>query len=152
MFVTAYTRAMNDKALEERLIKLTQTQTKFVDVANQLSQAQQTKVGVCGSWSPKDVVAHLVGWDASLKQLIVDIENFVPPYDVHQFNEQSVAVRQALSWQDVLTELQTNFAELQTAVPTVTQEMKIYGRVKDWLSGRIADYELHTGQFEAWLE
>ena len=140
-----------DEQVNELLKTLKVEHRAFVDVAQALDIGKRTAHGVCGEWSPKDVVAHLVGWDASLKGFIVDIENFVPPYDVHGFNEQSVAARAEMGWAAVIGELKTNFAELEVTLDTVTPEMRIYPRVVDWLPGRVADYQLHTGQLEKWV-
>lgn len=124
---------------------------EFVNVADQLNPAKRNQTGVCGKWSPKEVTAHLVGWDASLKQFIVDIENFIPPFDVHGFNQRSVEARAEDPWEIVMAELAANFVELTEALATVTSEMQIYDRVSSWLGGRIEDYRLHTGQLEAWI-
>lgn len=49
--------------LIEQLANLTRAQSDFVQIANQLDPQKRNQPGVCGEWSPKDVVAHLVGWD-----------------------------------------------------------------------------------------
>ena len=123
----------------------------FIQAADRLDPAARRQVGVCGEWSPKEVAAHLVGWDASLKQFIADTERFEPPNDVHGFNRQSVAARKGLSWSAVIDELGQNFRELGQAIATVEPEMRIYERVHGWMAGRIEDYRLHTGQLESWL-
>ncbi|MEZ4714043.1 MAG: hypothetical protein R3A44_43065 [Caldilineaceae bacterium] len=140
-----------DAQIGELQQRLQTAHTRFVQVAEQLDPVRHIQPGVCGAWSPKDVAAHLVGWDASLKQLIVDIENFEPPYDVHAFNQRSVEARADRTWAVVMAELTTNFDELSEALAIVAPEMKIYARVTGWLAGRIADYELHTEQLESWL-
>ena len=38
-------------------------QQHFMEIAAQLALVVREKRGVCGEWSPKDVMAHLVGWD-----------------------------------------------------------------------------------------
>lgn len=140
-----------DAQIRELHQKLEAAHTQFINVAEQLDPAKRDVAGVCGEWSPREVAAHLVGWDASVKQLIVDIENFIPPYDVHGFNQQSVAARAEHSWDTVMGELSTNFTELTQALATVAPDMRIYDRITGWLDGRIADYQLHTGQLEEWV-
>lgn len=140
-----------DPILHKLQLQLTAAHAQFLHVVHQLKSTQREQVGVCGEWSPKDVVAHLIGWDSSLTQLIVDIEHFDPPYDVNAFNRQSVASKQHLSWTEVLTELESSFGALTQAIGSVDAEMKIYERVTGWLVGRIKDYELHTHQLEGWL-
>ena len=76
--------------LTERLANLTRAQSDFVQTGNQLDPQKRDQPGVCGEWSPKDMVAHLVGWDKSLLEFITDIDNFSPPHDIDQFNQHSV--------------------------------------------------------------
>lgn len=137
--------------LPERLVTLTQAHSNFIQICQQLDPQKYNQPGVCGTWSPKDTVAHLIGWDKSLLQFITDIDNFIPPYDPDLFNEQSVQQRKQLSWADVMQEMEINFPELQQAIQTVTPEMKIYERVFNWIAGRTEDYVLHSGQLAAWV-
>ena len=141
-----------DARIGELQQELEAAHIQFVDIAGRLDPAKRDAAGVCGEWSPREVAAHLVGWDASVKQLIDDIENFEPPYDVHGFNQRSVAARADRAWRTVMSELSTNFTELTQALATVTPDMRIYDHVTGWLGGRLEDYRLHTGQLEAWVE
>jgi len=130
---------------------LSLTYTKFCQTANQLAPLLRSKPGVCGDWSPKEVVAHLIGWDELLQDFIFDPDEFDPPIDVNQFNKQSVALLEQLNWAEVMRELETSFHGLEQALATVQPDSKIYPRVVMWMQGRIEDYELHTGQLAAWL-
>ena len=140
-----------DITLNELKVQFGLAHTDFIQVANQLDPKQHNQPGVCGEWSPKDVVAHLVGWDKSLKVFIVDIANFDPPYDVDSFNNLSVKSRKQMSWDEVIEELESNFLDLEQAIVTIEPYMQIYNRVKSWLAGRIEDYMLHRSQIEDWL-
>jgi len=134
-----------------RLVTLSGAYTKFCQAANQLTPQQHNQPGVCGDWSPKEVVAHLVGWDELFHDFIVDPDEFDPPIDVNQFNTHSVATLQELPWAGVMRELEVSFRGLEQALSTVQPDMKMYPRVMMWMQGRIEDYELHTGQIAAWL-
>ncbi len=125
--------------------------TKFSYAANRLSPVLRRKPGVCGKWSPIEVVAHLIGWDQLFQDFIVDPEDFEPPIDVNQFNAQAVASLKGLIWEELMHELETSFRGLEQALATVQPDMEVYPRVMMWLQGRIEDYELHTEQLEAWL-
>ena len=140
-----------NKTIKNLLNDLETAFAAFVQAAEALSPEKRRLVGGCGDWSPKDVVAHLVGWDESMKTLIVAPEQFEPPYDVHRFNAQSVASRADKSWDEVCAEMNVNFQELGHALATVTPEQRIYPRIVDWLPGRKADYELHSRQLQTWL-
>lgn len=141
-----------DPQLEELQTELGAAHENFIRIAQSLAPEQRNQTGVCGDWSPKDVIAHLIGWDEAVQAYIEDPENFDPPYDVHAHNAKSVAARNELSWQEVVTDLATGFLSLQRAVATVTPKMTIYERVVEWLPGRRADYEVHAGQLAVWLE
>ena len=41
-----------------RLAGLTEAQTEFMQVVDQLEPAQRDQPGVCGDWSAQQVVAH----------------------------------------------------------------------------------------------
>ncbi|MCB9077610.1 MAG: maleylpyruvate isomerase N-terminal domain-containing protein [Anaerolineaceae bacterium] len=140
-----------DENINRLFTELTAAYANFIQVANQLDGNKRYQAGVCGEWSPKDVISHLVGWDQSLKALIVAPDEFEPPYEVDNFNARSVASRKDLDWAAVIDEMETNFEELRQALALVKPEMPIYRRVISWLPGRREDYELHTRQLEAWL-
>ncbi|KAA3657910.1 MAG: ClbS/DfsB family four-helix bundle protein [Chloroflexi bacterium] len=140
-----------DREIQQLRLDLLLAYTKFCKVANQLSPLLRSETGVCGDWSPKEVVAHLVGWDALFQDFIVDPENFDPPIDVNQFNSQAVATLKQLTWAELMHELEDSFRGLEQALSTVQPDLKIYPRVMMWCQGRIEDYELHTGQLAAWL-
>ena len=137
--------------LKERLADCVQAQAEFVQVSVQLDPEKREQPGVCGDWSPKDVVAHLVGWDQAFLEFINDPDNFIPPDDIDLFNERSVQVRKQLSWSVVMQEMEINFRQLQQAVASVNADMKIYDWTMRWLGGRTEDYDLHRSQFEVWV-
>ena len=109
---------------------------------------------LAGIGRPKDVIAHLVGWDKSLQAFIADSDGFNPEplYDTNMFNAKSVSERKHQSWEETLDELESSYVDLQKAIATVTAEMKIYDRVRGWLKGRREDYEFHTTQMAEWIE
>jgi hypothetical protein len=134
--------------------ELSTAYTNFVRATAQLDLDKRYKPGVSGDWSPKDVIAHLVGWDKSLQAFIADPDGFNPEplYDTNMFNAKSVSERKHQSWEETLDELDSSYIDLQKAIATVTAEMKIYDRVRGWLKGRRGDYEFHTVQLAEWIE
>ena len=140
-------------ALAELKTELFSVYTNYLRAIQALEPEKRTQSGVSGDWSAKDVVAHLVGWDAALHEFITDPENFNPEplYDVHTFNAASVTRRQAQTWQETVYELQNTFTRLDEAVATLPNEGRVHDRVASWLKGRIADYEFHLEQLDDWL-
>ena len=125
----------------------------FIERTNALEPDKRLQAGVSGAWSPKDVIAHLIGWDSAFQTFIANPDEFDPRplYETHTFNAHSVAAHAQQTWQETVNELESGFANLQTAVSTVTEEMKIVDRVCSWLEGRTTDYVFHTSQLDTWL-
>jgi hypothetical protein len=141
-----------DAELEKLQTELSTVYARFFQVATALEPAKHNQPGVCGDWSPKEVVAHLTGWDKSVQEFIADPDGFDPPYDVDTFNAKSVSERQHLSWDESIDELQAGFRGLQKVVSTVTADMRIYNRISEWLKLRREDYDLHAGQLQDWIQ
>lgn len=135
---------------------LAQAYTTFIEVASQLDADLPNEAGVCGEWSPREVVAHLVGWDAEAVRAFRlfangDGDKFVPP-QVDEFNAQSVRSRQDLTWDETLSELQTTQQDLQEMIQVVAaQNLNSAGGFGEWLVGRKDDYEYHILQLQAWV-
>ena len=136
---------------------LAQAHQAFIDLAHQLDVTLRTQAGVCGAWSPQDIVAHLAGWDAEAvrgfrlfaagKGAAYDIG-----FDVDTFNARSVGTRQHLPWKAVIDELRASQRELQDLIAVVHSEgLNPDGGFGRWLVGRRQDYEQHTGQLQAWV-
>ena len=138
-------------ALQNRLAAAFVT---FLAVASRLDPAARERAGVCGVWSPKDMVAHLIGWDFEAARRLrafvagptVDIT-----YDLDAFNAGSVVARQYLSWEQILAELQAARQTLQEAIAAVTDDdVAREPRIAAWVAGRSDDYEEHTAQLRQW--
>ena len=134
--------------------ELSLTYLRFIQLAEILPPEKHNHAGICGHWSPKDVISHLIGWDKSLCDFIKNPDAFDPEplHDVHAFNAKSVSDRHALTWELTMDELKLTFSELREALEIITPEIKIYERVQSWVSGRVDDYRLHSTQLEDWIE
>ena len=130
---------------------------QFVAVAEQLSSNLRSTYGVCGDWSPKQVIAHLIGWDTEAARGLTlfadgEEEQFIPVTDVNAFNASSVQTREQLSWDTVMSDLAQAHSELQSTIEILQEKNRKsdsgFGR---WLIGRKQDYDLHRQQLEQWL-
>lgn len=127
----------------------------FQEVASQLDPAARERAGVCGFWSPKDVIAHLIGWDLEATRRLRAFMSGPTEdltYDLAAFNAGSVVARQYLSWNEILVELQTAQQTLREAMVALGDEdVAREPRISQWIAGRNSDYEEHTAQLRQWL-
>jgi hypothetical protein len=133
---------------------LAQAHATFQHVAAALPPDCRDKAGVCGQWTPKQVAAHLAGWEReaarALHALLTDApEDLVS--DIDLFNRASVDARMHLSWEGTCWELRTAHETLQHAIAALIQAQRYAVGYLSWMDGRIADYAVHTAQIRAWL-
>lgn len=131
---------------------------EFMQVAGQLPSTLREAKGVCGDeWSPKDVVAHLIGWDQAavcfLGLFSIGLgDTFNPDIDGDTFNANSVNMREGSSWDEVIAELTTTHDDLQHIITVLAaHQLKSDGGYGHSLIGRKDDYLFHTQQLRAWL-
>src|SRR5687768_9531985 len=91
----------------------------FQHVAAAIPLARREQGGVCGEWAPKQVAAHLAGWDREAARALLALvsgapENFVVSIDT--FNRASVDARMHLSWDSTCLELRLAHEALQHAI------------------------------------
>lgn len=143
-----------DPRLKERMLDFSAAYSAFNRTLDQVDSKKYDKLGVCGSWSPKDVVSHLVGWDKSMEDFIANPEGFdpVPLLDSESFNAHSVSDRKDQLWKETMDEWQCGYIRLLESLAGVPEESKIIGRLCDWLVGRKNDYEHHTVQLRSWID
>ncbi|MEM8857804.1 MAG: maleylpyruvate isomerase N-terminal domain-containing protein [Chloroflexota bacterium] len=139
--------------LKAQINELTTAYHQFMALTAQVPLEQQLAPGVSGHWSTKDVISHLIGWDSAFCDFITNPDEFIPEplYDVHSFNDQSVADRKHQNWAETVEESHDALHRLVEALDSVHSDMRIFERTAGWLTGRIADYRFHTDQLEEWL-
>lgn len=135
--------------------KLSKLQHEFIKVAQQVEKSKRNQPGVCGSWSPKQVVAHITGWD---KEVIRQFDLFQDglekaiEHNIDEFNKKSVQERSHLSWEETIAELQQVHEQFyQRAKSISSQELSKNGEYKDWIEVQIDHYLHHTEQLEKWV-
>ncbi len=140
--------------LEDRQLEFSVAFSAFCEILDQIDDKKYDQPGVCGAWSPREVVFHLLGWDRAMEAFIANPECFdhVPLLDFDSFNAQSISDRQHQLWEETLDEMQCGHARLQESIATVSAESKIFERLCEWLMGRKADYEHHTVQLSRWVD
>ena len=124
----------------------------FLDVCAQIDPALQEQKVVDGQWSPKDLVAHLTGWEHEATErfwrfLAGPTESIA--YDDDSFNSRSVAARQHLTWNQTIRELKTARQSFLEAIAAITpDDLTQEPRFAQWLVTITEHYAEHTMQLQ----
>jgi hypothetical protein len=133
---------------------LAQAHATFQQVAAALPPDCRDQAGVCGQWTPKQVAAHLAGWEREAARALHALLAGAPEdlvSDIDRFNRASVDARTHLSWEGTCWELHAAHETLQQAIDALIQARRYAAGYLSWMDGRIADYAVHTAQLSAWL-
>ncbi|MCH9028460.1 MAG: DinB family protein [Bacteroidetes bacterium] len=105
-----------------------------------------------GSWSAKDVLSHIVGWEVEVvKQfkaflLNPDVDD---NYDIDSFNKNSVEFRKHIPWADIVDELRSAQKELLDFLTSVNQiDIENEKRFIEWIEILVDHYSHHTDQLK----
>lgn len=128
---------------------------EFLSTCKRLKPEDRERGGVCGIWSPKQVIAHLAGWlreePATFRQLIQN-SNYRKHYDEDEFNAQSVAERAAWDWDQTLADFVDSYRNYGEAITAI-----VVANPPDWrpftsmLKVMGDDFLLHKEQLMQWL-
>ena len=133
----------------ENLSSVEEEFTKVIDSLN--AKVRDQKIAE-GSWSVKDILSHIVGWeDEVLKQFQVFLENpdVDDTYDIDSFNENSVASRRNNAWNEIIEELKSIQEELSAFISTLFQkDIDAEDRFSEWVEVLIDHYKHHTMQLK----
>ena len=135
---------------DEALARLHRGYAALLALVEDFPEEKREQPGACGSWTPRQVVAHLSGWltEALTRYKAIQAGD---PTNVHYdwqtdfagFNQESVAARAGLNWDDTVAELRTlegAFYDQAQAVTTADT------RYDEWLDGLWKDCVEHMGQ------
>lgn len=139
----------------KKLIKqLKELQAKFNEALHTLDESKREKPGVCGHWSPKQVVAHMTGWDI---ETILQFERIrkgleAIEHDIDAFNEKSVEQRKRLSWEETINELEEAQMKFNASAESVSlNDESKNDEYKELMDVQIEHYKHHIGQLEKWI-
>ena len=101
-----------------------------------------------GSWSVKDVLSHIVGWEV---EIVNQFKAFLTNpdvddnYDIDSFNKSAVESRKHLDWDQIVLELKTAQVKLSDFLSNLTQkEIDEEKRFIEWVDVLINHYVHHT--------
>lgn len=135
--------------------ELRELQRELLEIAKSLEEFQREQSGVCGTWSPKEVLAHLTGWDDEVTRqyrLFLDGLEKAIEHDIEKFNKRSVSQRSHQSWEETLVELrdaQNEFIEVAHTIPP--SELSENREYRDWMEVQIEHYQHHIQQLNQWV-
>lgn len=135
--------------------ELTILQQEFIIVAQQIDETKRNQPGICGSWSPKEVVAHIIGWDKEVIRqfgLFQDGLEKAIEHDIEAFNKKSLEKYRHLSWKETIAKLQQVHEQFyQTTKSISSLEISHNGEYRDWLKVQIDHYIHHIKQLKKWV-
>lgn len=141
---------------QEILDQVITSRVALTSVIYGLSEAQLTTAGVVGSWSVKDVLAHIGKWEevclTELQKHLRGEEAGGDYRDALPYNAQWEAELQSLSLLESVAYFETTHARLLSFLATLTTE-QWDGYVRAWVRGSIwHHFEEHGAEIHAWRD
>ena len=124
----------------------------FLGTVQNLDSRLSSRKGICGNWSAKEVVAHIVGWEVEVADSFRAFRAGRAPdldYDVNAFNRRSVDARKTSSWEAVLAELRSAQRSLAKTTKALSEkEIEMEPRFLTWANVLVRHYKHHKAQIE----
>ncbi len=124
----------------------------FIQVIDSLNTTLRVQKIAEGSWSAKDILSHIVGWEL---EVVKQFKTFLTTpdvddnYDIDSFNKSAVELRKHSSWDQIAAELKTAQAELSAFLSKLTQkEIDEEMRFIEWVDILVNHYIHHTKQLK----
>jgi len=142
----------NQNKWKELQRKLAAVEEGFIQVIDSLNTTLRDQKISEGSWSTKDILAHIVGWeDEVLKQFKAFLVNsdVDDTYDIDSFNESSVSSRKNKTRNEIIEELKSTQEELSAFISTLSKkDIDAEERFSEWVGVLIDHYKHHTIQLK----
>jgi hypothetical protein len=152
----------------ELLSGLREEYQKWQALLDQIGPGRMEQSGVAGSWSIKDIVAHLTGWRrrtvARLQAVQRGEPEPPPPWPPHlqtddEINAWIYESNHDRSLREVLDESHQVFQQLMTAFEDLPEDALVDVRRFPWLEGQLPNagmffahfHEEHEPDMRAWL-
>ena len=147
--------------MSEKTTLLKEAETEFVQLKGAIAGLDETRMRQVwlGSWSARDIVAHISGWHRELAPALERLARGARPIpegvsydDVDTWNGRFAEARKAAGTADILAELDASHAAFMRAAAAVPEERYVPGKT----AHKIVDlnsrhhYQEHRGQIEAW--
>jgi hypothetical protein len=134
-----------------------------------LSADQMLQVGAVGLWSVKDMLAHLVSWEAELVTVLAQLEqhqhrspHIVEIEDIDEWNEEQYRINARRPLADVLEDFHGVHKQLIRAIESLDDRVLDNNRLFPWMEGEPLSYlilenatwheEEHAEDIRTWRE
>jgi hypothetical protein len=132
-----------------------------------LTDDQMMRVGAVGLWSVKDVLAHLVSWEAELVTALAQLEQHRVPHiveidDIDEWNDEQYHVNAPRPLDGVLQDFYGVHRHLVQTVESLDDRVLDNNRLFPWMEGEPLSYliaenaawheEEHAEDIRAWRE
>jgi uncharacterized damage-inducible protein DinB len=142
----------NQDKWKELQRKLAAVEEEFIQVIYSLNTTLRDQKIAGSSWSVKDVLSHIVGWEVEVvkqfKAFLVnpDVDD---TYDIDSFNKNSVSSRKNKTWNEIIEELKLAQEELSAFISTLSRkDIDTEDRFSEWVEVLIDHYKHHTMQLK----
>jgi len=85
-----------------------------------LSKREMTEIPVYGGWTIKEVLAHVIGWDQRVVEVlplvVQDRADEIPDVEVEAHNQQSIAAWREKSWAEVWAAIQSTHQQVLNGI------------------------------------
>jgi uncharacterized protein len=125
---------------------------EFFRVVKNINPELRDKNVPSKNWSPKDILAHIAGWEVEVvkqfKEFLVN-PDADDNYDIDSFNEKSVSSRKSKTWDEIMKELELSQKELSAFISTLSQKnVDAEDRFSEWVEVLINHYKHHMSQLQ----
>lgn len=147
--------------MSEKTVLLSEAETEFAAFKRAIAGLDEPRMREVwlGTWSARDVVAHISGWHREMAPALERLARGERPIpegvsydDVDAWNARFADAKKAAATADILTELDASHAAFMRAAAAVPEERYVPGKT----AYKIVDfnsrhhYQEHRGQIEAW--
>lgn len=143
--------------------------SKLEHALNGLSEDQMLQVGAVGIWSVKDVLGHLVAWEAELITVLSQLEQhkrhtprIVEIEDIDEWNEEQYRINAARPLELIVEDFRGVHKRLINTLESLDDRVLDSNRMWPWMEGEPLSYliaenaiwheEEHADEIEVWRE
>ena len=140
------------RSWKNRINRFEKLQDELVEAAESLDESKREEPGICGTWSAKEVLAHLSGWNKEIARqfaLLLDGRSGTVEHDIDRFNRQAVREREHLNWRETLDDLKETHRQFNRQARSISRDnIAENEEYAEWMSVQIEHYEHHLKQLK----